>query len=57
VAGTEAAVPEHLVRLSVGLESVQDLIDDLAAALGRAWAVDARVRRAVQRRDMAMARR
>ena len=36
VAGTEAAVPEDLVRLSVGLESVQDLIDDLAAALGRA---------------------
>ena len=33
VRGTELAVPEELVRLSVGIESVDDLIADLDAAL------------------------
>ncbi len=33
VRGTELAVPEELVRLSVGIESVDDLIGDLDAAL------------------------
>lgn len=35
VRGTELAVPEELVRLSVGIESVADLIADLDAALAR----------------------
>nr|BFF09247.1 hypothetical protein GCM10025699_05500 [Microbacterium flavescens] len=35
VRGTELAVPEELVRLSVGIESVDDLIADLDAALAR----------------------
>jgi cystathionine gamma-synthase len=30
--GTELAVPENLVRLSVGIEDVEDLIADLAKA-------------------------
>lgn len=34
VAGTELEVPEDLVRLSVGLEHVDDLIEDLDRALG-----------------------
>ena len=34
VRGTELAVPEDVVRLSVGIESVDDLIDDLEHALG-----------------------
>lgn len=33
VRGTELAVPENLVRLSVGIESVEDLLADLDAAL------------------------
>ncbi|WFP15928.1 cystathionine gamma-synthase [Citricoccus muralis] len=33
VAGTELAVPDNLVRLSVGIEDVADLIDDLDRAL------------------------
>ena len=33
VRGTELAVPERLVRLSVGIESVEDLLADLGAAL------------------------
>ncbi len=33
VAGTELEVPRNLVRLSVGIEDVDDLIDDLDAAL------------------------
>lgn len=33
VRGTELAVPEDLVRLSVGIEGVDDLIDDLVVAL------------------------
>lgn len=33
VRGTELAVPEEVVRLSVGIESVDDLIDDLEHAL------------------------
>lgn len=33
VRGTELAVPENLLRLSVGIEDVEDLIDDLDAAL------------------------
>ncbi|MBN9202086.1 MAG: cystathionine gamma-synthase [Microbacterium sp. SCN 70-18] len=33
VRGTELAVPERLVRLSVGIESVEDLLADLDAAL------------------------
>jgi len=35
VRGTELAVPEELVRLSVGIESVDDLLADLDAALAR----------------------
>jgi cystathionine gamma-synthase len=34
VAGSPLAVPPDLVRLSVGIETVDDLIDDLRAALG-----------------------
>jgi cystathionine gamma-synthase len=34
VAGSELEVPADLVRLSVGIESVDDLIEDLRAALG-----------------------
>ncbi len=34
VAGSELEVPADLVRLSVGIESADDLIDDLDAALG-----------------------
>lgn len=33
VAGTELEVPDNLVRLSVGIEDVSDLLDDLTAAL------------------------
>lgn len=35
VRGTDLAVPENLVRLSVGIESVDDLIADLDRALAR----------------------
>jgi cystathionine gamma-synthase len=35
VKGTELAVPENLVRLSVGIEDVDDLIADLDQAIGR----------------------
>jgi cystathionine gamma-synthase len=35
VAGSPLAVPEALVRLSVGIESADDLITDLQAALDR----------------------
>ncbi|MHC2998576.1 cystathionine gamma-synthase [Microbacterium sp. HJ5] len=35
VRGTELAVPEELVRLSVGIESADDLIADLEAALAK----------------------
>lgn len=34
VAGTELEVPADLIRLSVGIETVEDLIDDLERALG-----------------------
>jgi cystathionine gamma-synthase len=34
VRGTELAVPEEVVRLSVGIESVDDLLQDLEDALG-----------------------
>ena len=34
VAGTELEVPADLVRLSVGIETVEDLIADLDRALG-----------------------
>lgn len=34
VRGTELAVPENLLRLSVGIEDVDDLITDLEQALG-----------------------
>ena len=34
VAGTELEVPADLVRLSVGIESVEDLVADLDRALG-----------------------
>lgn len=34
VRGTELAVPPEVVRLSVGIESVDDLLDDLERALG-----------------------
>jgi cystathionine gamma-synthase len=36
LAGTGAAVDPALVRLSVGIESVEDLLADLAAALDAA---------------------
>lgn len=36
VRGTELAVPDDLIRLSVGIEDVDDLIDDLAQALSSA---------------------
>jgi cystathionine gamma-synthase len=35
VAGSPLEVPDNLVRLSVGIESVDDLCADLAAALAR----------------------
>jgi cystathionine gamma-synthase len=35
VAGTELEVPSDLIRLSVGIEDVDDLVDDLAQALDR----------------------
>ena len=36
VRGTELAVPEDLVRLSVGIESEADLVADVLQALDRA---------------------
>ena len=33
VVGTELAVPENVVRLSVGIEDAADLIDDVLGAL------------------------
>jgi cystathionine gamma-synthase len=33
-AGTQLEVPPELIRLSVGIEDADDLIDDLRAALG-----------------------
>jgi len=38
VAGSPLAVPADLVRLSVGIESVNDLLSDLEQALDRAAA-------------------
>jgi cystathionine gamma-synthase len=38
VEGSDAAVPADLVRLSCGVEAVEDLIEDLAAALSQAGA-------------------
>jgi cystathionine gamma-synthase len=35
VRGTELEVPENIVRLSVGIEDVTDLIADLESALPR----------------------
>jgi cystathionine gamma-synthase len=35
VAGTELEVPSDLIRLSVGIEDAEDLIDDLRQALDR----------------------
>jgi cystathionine gamma-synthase len=34
-AGSELEVPADLVRLSVGIESTQDILDDLGRALDR----------------------
>ena len=34
VRGTALAVPENVVRLSVGIEDLDDLITDLTEALG-----------------------
>ena len=34
VAGTDLEVPDDLVRLSVGIETVEDLLADLDRALG-----------------------
>ena len=34
VAGTDLEVPDDLIRLSVGIETVEDLIADLDQALG-----------------------
>jgi cystathionine gamma-synthase len=39
VAGTELAVPENLVRLSVGIEDVDDLVVDVLEALDSLSAV------------------
>ncbi|GGF03643.1 cystathionine gamma-synthase [Mycetocola zhadangensis] len=36
VAGTELAVPANVIRLSVGLESVDDLLADVERAIGKA---------------------
>jgi cystathionine gamma-synthase len=36
VAGSALEVPDSLVRLSVGIEDVEDLIEDLRTALDRA---------------------
>jgi cystathionine gamma-synthase len=33
VAGTELEVPDNLVRLSVGIEDVEDLLADIHSAL------------------------
>jgi len=33
VRGTELAVPDNIVRLSVGIESADDLLDDIESAL------------------------
>ncbi len=33
VAGSTLAPPDNLIRLSVGIEDIEDLIEDLAAAL------------------------
>ena len=38
VAGSALEVPDSLVRLSVGIEDVDDLVDDLRTALDRATA-------------------
>jgi cystathionine gamma-synthase len=35
VVGTELAVPENVVRLSVGIEDAADLVDDVLGALDR----------------------
>jgi cystathionine gamma-synthase len=35
VAGTELEVPSDLIRLSVGIEDVEDLVADLKQALDR----------------------
>jgi cystathionine gamma-synthase len=35
-AGSPLEVPDHLVRLSVGIENVNDLVEDLRTALERA---------------------
>jgi len=35
VRGTEAEVPESIVRLSVGIEDVEDLLEDIDRALAR----------------------
>lgn len=42
VAGTELAVPENVVRLSVGIEDVADLIADLDRALAKVQKADAK---------------
>ncbi|MET3800161.1 cystathionine beta-lyase/cystathionine gamma-synthase [Clavibacter michiganensis] len=36
VKGTPLEVPDDLVRLSVGIEAVEDLVVDLERALGKA---------------------
>jgi cystathionine gamma-synthase len=36
VAGSALQVPDDLVRLSVGIEDVEDLVEDLRHALSRA---------------------
>jgi cystathionine gamma-synthase len=36
VEGSDAAVPADLVRLSVGIEAAEDLVEDLARALAAA---------------------
>lgn len=42
VAGTTSEVPDDLVRLSVGVESIDDLLDDLRQALDRAHSASLR---------------
>jgi cystathionine gamma-synthase len=35
VSGTEQAIDEAVIRMSVGIENINDLIDDLSQALAR----------------------
>lgn len=52
-ADSAQAIGDDIVRLSVGLEDVADLIDDLERAFASAWAGDAAVPARAERRDSA----